>query len=226
MAVARTAFSVNPTGDFNWLPLISLIAGRRLRRIVREAARALTGGEGDVEDLWKNCYCVASNYTQAREQVLDPRAAGAGAAGQHRHPRRAAAGAAEGDLLCDGGTFNNFPVDVMRRMRGVGQVIRRGPELSQAARRSTSTKCPAPGRCCATGCAAAPAALQAAVAGGLPDERDHPVQQLAPAPGARADRPVLQPAAGPRGHARVVTGSTTSSRRGATKCGFSKPGLP
>ena len=28
-----------------------------------------------------------------------------------------------GDLLCDGGTFNNFPVDVMRRMRGVGTVI-------------------------------------------------------------------------------------------------------
>lgn len=30
----------------------------------------------------------------------------------------------EGDLLCDGGTFNNFPVDVMRSsMRGVGTVI-------------------------------------------------------------------------------------------------------
>jgi NTE family protein len=28
-----------------------------------------------------------------------------------------------GDLLCDGGTFNNFPVDVMRGMRGVGRVI-------------------------------------------------------------------------------------------------------
>ncbi len=29
----------------------------------------------------------------------------------------------DGDLLCDGGTFNNFPVDVMRRMRGVNRVI-------------------------------------------------------------------------------------------------------
>ncbi len=29
----------------------------------------------------------------------------------------------DGDLLCDGGTFNNFPVDVMRDMRGVGTVI-------------------------------------------------------------------------------------------------------
>jgi NTE family protein len=34
----------------------------------------------------------------------------------------------EGDLLCDGGTFNNFPVDVMARMRGVGKVI--GVDLS------------------------------------------------------------------------------------------------
>ena len=29
----------------------------------------------------------------------------------------------DGDLLCDGGTFNNFPVDVMRGRRGVGRVI-------------------------------------------------------------------------------------------------------
>jgi NTE family protein len=35
----------------------------------------------------------------------------------------------DGDLLCDGGTFNNFPVDVMRRQPGVGRVI--GVDLSQ-----------------------------------------------------------------------------------------------
>ena len=29
----------------------------------------------------------------------------------------------DGDLLCDGGTFNNFPVDLMRQQRGVGRVI-------------------------------------------------------------------------------------------------------
>lgn len=29
----------------------------------------------------------------------------------------------DGEILCDGGTFNNFPVDVMREMRGVGRVI-------------------------------------------------------------------------------------------------------
>ena len=34
----------------------------------------------------------------------------------------------DGDLLCDGGTFNNFPVDVMRQARGVGRVM--GVDLS------------------------------------------------------------------------------------------------
>jgi len=34
----------------------------------------------------------------------------------------------DGDLLCDGGTFNNFPVDLMRAQRGVGQVL--GVDLS------------------------------------------------------------------------------------------------
>jgi NTE family protein len=33
-----------------------------------------------------------------------------------------------GDLLVDGGTFNNFPVDVMRGWRGVGRVV--GVDLS------------------------------------------------------------------------------------------------
>lgn len=39
----------------------------------------------------------------------------------------------EGDLLCDGGTFNNFPANVMRDMRGVGKVI--GVDLSLRKRR-------------------------------------------------------------------------------------------
>ena len=129
MAVARRAFSGKPTGDFNWLPLVSLIAGRRLRRIVGDAVRALTGHDADVEDLWKPFFCVASNYTQAREQVVQR-----GSLLQALLASIAIPGALppvlhDGDLLCDGGTFNNFPVDVMRRRHGVGQVI--GVDLSQ-----------------------------------------------------------------------------------------------
>ncbi|MFO1414037.1 MAG: patatin-like phospholipase family protein [Burkholderiales bacterium] len=121
--VARRSFSTNPTGDFNVLPLLSLIKGRRLRRVIHRAMKDLFGFEPDIEDLWKTYYCIASNYSQASEHLI-------------RHGNLARAMRAsiaipgalppvvhDGDLLCDGGTFNNFPVDVMRRMRGVGTVI-------------------------------------------------------------------------------------------------------
>ncbi len=129
LANARQMFKVNPTGDFNLLPLMSLIKGRRLRRIVGQALQDMTGDAAvHTEDLWKTCYAVATNYSQAREEVL------------LRGPLREALLASiaipgalppvvhQGDLLCDGGTFNNFPVDVMRGLRGVGRVI--GVDLS------------------------------------------------------------------------------------------------
>jgi len=122
-AIARRAFGINPTGDFNWLPLLSLISGRRMRRITTQAVTELLGFEPDIEDLWKNYYCIATNYSQAREQPLFsgslPKALEASTAIPGALPPTIV----DGDLLCDGGTFNNFPVDVMRNLRGVGTVI-------------------------------------------------------------------------------------------------------
>ena len=123
MAIARKSFSVNPTGDFNFVPMLSLIKGRRLRGIIERALTELLGFDADIEDLWKNYYCVASNYSQASEKVLRR-----GNLGRAMRASIAIPGALppvlyDGDLLCDGGTFNNFPVDVMRQMRGVGTVI-------------------------------------------------------------------------------------------------------
>ena len=128
LAVARAAFRGKPTGDFNWLPLVSLIAGRRLRRIVQTAMVALAGREVDAEDLWKTFYCVASNYSQAREQVISRGSLQRALLASSAIPGALPPVLHDGDLLCDGGTFNNFPVDVMRGQRGVGQVI--GADLS------------------------------------------------------------------------------------------------
>jgi len=127
-AIARRSFSINPTGDFNLVPLLSLISGRRLRRVIAGAVDELFGFDADIEDMWKNYYCVASNYSQASEHLL-----------QRGNLRRALLASVaipgalppvlqDGDLLCDGGTFNNFPVDVMRAQRSVGRVI--GVDLS------------------------------------------------------------------------------------------------
>ena len=121
--VTRSAFRINPTGDFNWVPLLSLISGRRLRRIVTQAVTELVGFEADIEDLWKNYYCIAANYSHAREQVLRHGALIKALLASTAIPGALPPVVIDGDLLCDGGTFNNFPVDVMRNVRGVGTVI-------------------------------------------------------------------------------------------------------
>jgi NTE family protein len=123
LPIARRAFANNPSSDYNLLPLVSLIKGGRMKRAMRGALAEIAGGEVDIEEMWKSYFCVASNYSQAREQVI-------GGGGLERAMRATAAipGAfppvvMDGDLLCDGGTFNNLPVDAMRQVRGVGCVI-------------------------------------------------------------------------------------------------------
>jgi len=122
-AIARRSFAINPTGDINFIPLMSLIKGRRLRRLIEGALTELVGSDAGVEDLWKNYYCVASNYSQAREKVLRRGNLSRAIRASIAIPGALPPVLLDGDLLCDGGTFNNFPVDVMRRMHGVGTVI-------------------------------------------------------------------------------------------------------
>ena len=129
---ARRSFAVNPTGDFNMFPLISLIKGLRLRGVLDRAVTELLGFDGDIEDLWKNYHCVATNYTQAREQLISRGNIVHALLASISIPGALPPVIHEGDLLCDGGTFNNFPVDVMHRMRGVGHVI--GVDLNMRTR--------------------------------------------------------------------------------------------
>jgi NTE family protein len=121
--VARAAFRGNPTGDYNLLPLVSLIKGRRVRSAIARALDALVDGSVDIEDLWKGFFCIASNYSQGREQRLLGGDLARALLASMAIPGALPPAIADGELLCDGGTFNNFPVDVMRQMRGVGKVI-------------------------------------------------------------------------------------------------------
>ena len=122
-ANARRAFASRPTGDVDWLPLLSLYKGRRLRSTLAHAVRDLVGFDADVEDLWKSHFSVATNFTQAREQVLRQGNLVRALLASCSIPGALPPVVHGGELLCDGGTFNNLPVDVMRRMRGVGRVI-------------------------------------------------------------------------------------------------------
>ncbi len=123
MRDARSAFGGNPTGDYNWLPLVSLIKGRRLRRAVRASIDALFGFDADAEDLWKNFYCVATDYSNAREALIRRGNLARALLASVAIPGALPPVVHEGNLLCDGGTFNNFPVDRMKTARGVGVVL-------------------------------------------------------------------------------------------------------
>lgn len=123
MANARNAFAVNPTGDMNLFPLLSLFKGVRLRSVLRHAVQQLVGFDADVEDLWKNYHCVATNYSRACEQRIAHGNLVQALLASISIPGALPPVVRDGELLCDGGTFNNFPVDQMRRMRGVGYVI-------------------------------------------------------------------------------------------------------
>ncbi|WP_295952860.1 patatin-like phospholipase family protein [Rhodoferax sp.] len=123
MANARRAFATNPTGDFNLFPVLSLIKGLRLKRILRTAVEELVGFDADIEDLWKNFFCVATNFSTASEQRLQHGNLAHALLASTSIPGALPPVAHGGDLLCDGGSFNNFPVDVVRSMRGVGRVI-------------------------------------------------------------------------------------------------------
>ncbi|MDB5850704.1 MAG: patatin, partial [Rhodoferax sp.] len=126
MANARAAFHTNPTGDFNLLPMLSLIKGLRLRGILSQAVQNLVGRPADtvnVEDLWKTFYCVATNYSTASEVRIEHGNLVQSLLASTSIPGALPPVIRGGELLCDGGTFNNFPVDAMRHMRGVGRVI-------------------------------------------------------------------------------------------------------
>jgi NTE family protein len=107
--VYRRAFvASNPLSDRTF-PFVSLVSGRKVSRLLREAF-----GERDIEDLVLPYFCLSSDLT-------------AGASAVHRHGvlwqwLRASIAIPgvlppvfhHGRVYVDGGVINNLPVDVMR----------------------------------------------------------------------------------------------------------------
>ena len=104
----RTFVTTNPLSDYT-LPLISLVAGRKVSRLLRQEFDAV-----DIEDLRIPYYCVSANLTNGQLAV-------------HRHGTLwlwlRASIAIPGVLppvftdrqaYVDGATLNNLPVDIMR----------------------------------------------------------------------------------------------------------------
>lgn len=139
----RKAARFNPTKDYNLLPFISLVRGRRIEQMIRTCISDFTGnGNPDIEDSWLTFFALSSNYTQAREEVHTR-----GPMVKYLLATSAIPGVFPpvidgSDLLVDGGSFNNFPSDVMGRL-GVGKVI--GVDLSiDKPRRMMMAQMPSP----------------------------------------------------------------------------------
>jgi NTE family protein len=113
----RAAFvESKPLRDYT-LPFVSLVSGRKVSKLLRN-----NFGDIDVEDLPLTFFCVSSNLTTGHSMV-------------HRHgvlwfwlrasvaiPGVLPPVVYKGEVLVDGGTMNNLPVDAMREM-GRGPVI-------------------------------------------------------------------------------------------------------
>lgn len=122
IAKARKAFAKNPTGDINPVPLLSLIKGKQLRTTIDSAIHELTGFDADIEDTWKPMYCIASNFSRAEEAVLERGNLARAVRASVSIPAALPPVIIDGDLMIDGGTFNNFPTDVMAR-EGAGAIL-------------------------------------------------------------------------------------------------------
>jgi NTE family protein len=144
MRASQRAFGKSPSSDYNLLPLISLVRGERTLEITRHEVREATGGhETDSEDCWKSFFCIASNFTAQRETVLTRGPHTRNIVASYSIPGIFPPQIIDGHLMFDGGSFNNFPVDVMRRM-GASRVI--GIDMLVAdERRHVIEKIPSPG---------------------------------------------------------------------------------
>ncbi len=122
IALARKAFAKSPTGDINPVPLLSLIQGKQLRTVIDSAVQALTGFDANIEDTWKPLYCIASNYSRAEETIPERGNLARAVRASVSIPAALPPVIIDGDLMIDGGTFNNFPTDVMAR-KGAGTIL-------------------------------------------------------------------------------------------------------
>ncbi len=131
-AAVRKAFLEHPrgnvTGDYNFIPLVSLIKGARTRSAMTQAVRDATGRDAiDSEDCWTTFFTIASDFSTGSEAVLQRGDLTRNVGASYAIPGALPPVFVGGHMMFDGSTFNNFPVDVMARL-GAGRII--GVDLS------------------------------------------------------------------------------------------------
>jgi NTE family protein len=120
-AEARRVFvKENPLGDYT-LPLVSLLRGRRLQRVMRRHF------EVAIEDLPIPYFCVSSHLDRGEATVHERGPLWRAIRASVALPGVLPPAVIDGHLAVDGALLNNLPVDLMKE-RPVGRVI--GVDLS------------------------------------------------------------------------------------------------
>lgn len=106
-----------PSSDLSFIPLISLVKGLNIKKMVHFTIKQLSGRqEVDITDTWIPMYVVASNYTRSDESVFFRGDMAKALLASSAIPGVFPPVIIDGDLYVDGGTFNNFPADIMRSL--------------------------------------------------------------------------------------------------------------
>ncbi|MGH0028242.1 MAG: patatin-like phospholipase family protein, partial [Myxococcota bacterium] len=100
------------------LPLVSLLAGRRIGERLEQAL-----GGGEIEDLLVPFFCVATNLSQAEAVVHRRGSLFRAVRSSISLPGILPPVAMGRDLYVDGGLLNNLPIDVMAGLCGGGPVV-------------------------------------------------------------------------------------------------------
>lgn len=113
----RRAFvEAKPLRDYT-LPFVSLVSGRKVSRLLRNDF-----GDTTIEDLPLTFFCVSSNLTTGHSEVHRRGEVWRWLRASVAIPGVLPPVVHKGEVLVDGGTMNNLPVDAMREL-GRGPVI-------------------------------------------------------------------------------------------------------
>jgi len=111
------AKNVRRYADFTF-PAVALMSGRKINRLFQEVY-----GDARIEDLWLKWFSIASNLSRGEPVVQQEGLLWRAVRASMSLPTVLPPVLQNGELLIDGGAFNNLPVDVMSKLVNGGPVI-------------------------------------------------------------------------------------------------------
>ncbi len=116
-AMARSFSSPGKLLDYT-LPFTSLVSSFKVSRLLKEWF-----GEAQIEDLWRNYFCISTNLSRAEPVVHQEGTLWEAVRASISIPGIFVPVERDGEVLVDGGVMNNFPIDIMLTRSEGGFII-------------------------------------------------------------------------------------------------------